>query len=244
MTMTDRRTEKDSVEDRKMRGTIVDLIQTTAGGASATIGRHIVQDTNAASGKTVAITMADGAGTVMETEIKMTAIAESMAAAVTADTERMRRSSMATRMESMMARVTVAAGTAIVRRRTAITNMPTMATTQAMATEIITNKPTGRRMNADTRKATSVVAAGAGTNLTAMKSHAAVRMAFTFYDARKGIRRPPLDFTPTSISRVTASAPSLHRAPFCWRRPYRASVSLRDRYWQPQHHLPGLHRRA
>jgi hypothetical protein len=83
----------------------------------------------------------------------------------TAVMERMRRSSMATRMESMMARVTVAAGTAIVRRRTATTNMPTMVTAQAMATEITTNKLTGRRMNADTRKATSVVVVGAATNL-------------------------------------------------------------------------------
>ena len=81
-----------------------------------------------------------------------TAIAESMAAATeaTADTERMRRSSMAIRMESTMARVTGAPATAIVRRRTATTNTPTMATAQATATKITTNKLTARRMKADT----------------------------------------------------------------------------------------------
>ena len=95
-----------------------------------------------------------------------TVIAESTAAATeaTADMARMRRSSMAIRTESTMAHVTGAAGTAIVRRRTATTNTPTTATAQAMATGITTNKLIARRMNADTRKATSVAAPGAGTN--------------------------------------------------------------------------------
>jgi topoisomerase IA-like protein len=73
---------------------------------------------------------------------------------------------MVIRMESTMARVTGAAATAIVRRRTATTNTPTVATAQATATKITTNKPTARRMKADIARATSVAVPGAGTNST------------------------------------------------------------------------------
>ncbi len=74
------------------------------------------------------------------------------------------RGSTAIRTESTMARVTGAPATAIVPRRTAITNTPTVATAQAMATKITTNKPTVRRMRTDTSRATTAEAAGAGTN--------------------------------------------------------------------------------
>ena len=68
-----------------MRGTTAALIQTTAGGVSAMTGRHIAQDTSAASANTAATTMAAGAGTVMEMEIGMaTVIAESTGAAMEA----------------------------------------------------------------------------------------------------------------------------------------------------------------
>ena len=76
------------------------------------------------------------------------------------------RGSTAIRTESMMARVTGAPATAIVQRRTAITNTPTVATAQAMATKITTNKLIVRRMRTDISRATTAVAAGAGTNST------------------------------------------------------------------------------
>jgi hypothetical protein len=60
--MTGRHRRKDSAADRKMGGTIVALIQTTAAGVSATTGRHTAQDTNAAFGNIAATTMAVGAG--------------------------------------------------------------------------------------------------------------------------------------------------------------------------------------
>ncbi len=147
----------------------------TAAGVSATTEKHSAQDTSAASSKTAATTMAAGAGTAMgigtATEIgtgMATAIAESMAAAteVTADTEGMRRSSTDIRMESTMASVTGAAATAIVRRRTATTNTPTMATAQLTATEITTNKLTARRTKMDINRDTTAAAAGADTNST------------------------------------------------------------------------------
>src|SRR4051812_15699027 len=167
-----------------MRGTTVDLIQTTAGGVSATIARHIAQAMNAASSKTVAA-MAMRAGAAIATEIgteMATVIGESTAVAMeaTADMDRMPLSSTAIRTESMMARVTGAAATAIVQRRTAITNTPTVATAQATATRIITNKPIVRRMNADTRKVTSVAAAGAGTSSN-RNDKAMRRIAWLFY---------------------------------------------------------------
>ena len=52
-----RRSGKDSTRDSKMRGTIGDLIRTTAGGVSATTARLIAQAMSADSNKQAAIAM-------------------------------------------------------------------------------------------------------------------------------------------------------------------------------------------
>lgn len=143
------------------------------------IGRRIAQDTSAASNNTAAIAMAIMAETAMETG--MIVVAGVGAAEAMAEMALALHASTAIRMESTMARATGAAATAIVQRKTAITNTPTVATAQAMATKITTNKLTARLMKADIKRDTTAVAAGAGTNPIANdKGHAAKRMAF-FY---------------------------------------------------------------
>ena len=104
-----------------------------------------------------------GDGTGMATVI---AAAGAAAMEAMAEMAQVPRGSTAIRMESTMARVTGAPATAIVQRRTITTNTPTTATAQAMATKITTNSPTARRMRTDISRATTAVAAGAGTNST------------------------------------------------------------------------------
>src|ERR1051326_5229215 len=157
---TVRRSGMVSTRDNPMRGTIGDSTRRPIVGVNAMTGRHTAQDTSAVSSKMPATPMAAGAGTVT------IEIAEAGAAEAMAGTGGMQRGSMAIRMDSTMARAIVARGTAIAPRRTAITNTPIVATTQAMATKITINKLTVRHMRTDINKATAAVAAGAGTNST------------------------------------------------------------------------------
>src|SRR6185312_10271738 len=66
----------------------------------------------------------------------------------------------------MMAGATGVRDTAIVPRKTATTNTLIVVTAHCMATRIITNKRTVRRMRTDTSRATTAAAAGADTNST------------------------------------------------------------------------------
>src|SRR5882757_8432355 len=165
------------------------------------IARHTAQDMNAAfSRRAAAIATAIMAETEIEMEIgtgMATAIAEAGAVEAMAVMALAPHISTDIRTESTMARVTGAPATAIAQRKTATTNTATVATVQAMAIKITTNKPTVRRMRTDTNRATTAVAAGAGTNLfTNEKKPCGELHGFYFWWKIRGTLMPP-DFYQT-----------------------------------------------